>query len=144
MVDEGSELYYDPSQLTQKDSKPEEQLPIEFPGHHQMAEVQTPHSQGHRGHPHHQPNVYHQYNNVPMASPAGPSHPHPHMMNSFPVSPYGNQIPPNQFYTDASGSPINMRMAMGGHQDGRSLSPDMMRRRVTRAMTEDGYPLHGM
>jgi len=123
MVDEGSELYYNPSPLTRRDSKPEDQMPVELASR-SMAEFQTPQNHGHRGPLQHPSNPYHQYN-MPLNSPAGPSHHHPQMMNNY------------------TGSPVNMRMGMGGHQDGRSLSPDM-RRRVTRAMTEDGYPLHGM
>ena len=142
LVDEGSELCYDPSLLTQKDTKAEEQPPVQFTNR-SIAEAQTPQSYGHRGPPQHSPNAYHQYNNMPLSSPAGPSHHHPQMMNNYSGSPYGTQTPPNQIYADASGSPVNMRMAMGSLQDGRSLSPDM-RRRVTRAMTEDGYPLHAM
>lgn len=141
MVDEGSELYYDPSLLTQKETKPEPpQTPVQF-----MNEAQSPHP--HRNpHQQHHPqmqNPYHQYNNVPMPPQAGPSHHIPPMMNpSYSGgSPYGNQmpsqIPSNQFYGDNSGSPVNMRMAMGGHQQ-----PPQEGRRVTRAMTEDGY--HGM
>jgi hypothetical protein len=122
MVDEGSELYYDPSLLTQRENKSEDQTPVEL-ANRPMVEFQTPQNHGNRGPLQHQSNAYHQYN-IPLNSPAGPSH-HSQMMNNY------------------SGSPVNMRMAMGGPQDGRSLSPDM-RRRVTRAMTEDGYPLHGM
>jgi len=142
MVDEGSELCYDPSSLRQKDTKLEGQPSTEF-GKRPMAEPHTPQGYGQRGPLQHPPNAYHQYNNIPLSSPAGPSHHHPQMMNNYSGSPYGNQIPPNQIYGDASGSPVNMRMAMGGNQDARSMSPDV-RRRVTRAMTEDGYPLHGI
>lgn len=133
MVDEGSELYYDPSPLSPEELKPEPPMqPF-------MNDPRGSHP--HRGvHPpqHHQPqNVYQHYNNPQTSMQGSPMH---NMMpNNFSGSPYGNQMPNNQMYGDHSGSPVSMRMGMGGPppqpQEGR---------RVTRAMMEDGYPMHGM
>lgn len=143
MVDVDSELYYDPSLLTQKEAKSEPpQTPTQFPGEGGQPgphALRNPHQQQQHSQMRDQ---YHpsQYNNVPMPPQAGPSHHMPPMMNTSYSggSPYGNQIPSNQFYGENSGSPVNMRMAMGGHQQ-----PPQEGRRVTRAMADDAS-YHGM
>lgn len=145
MVDKGSDLFYDPTPLTGKESRPQppergEQL--DRPG--QVPHTpQKPHPLDTRlQHPH----AYQQQlgpMHGQMQSPNMPQH-HPSMMGGFPGgSPYGvqQQVPPDQFY--AGGSPMQMRPPqMGGMPQDHAMSPDV-RRRVTRAMSDE-YQMHGM
>ena len=145
MVDKGSDLFYDSTPLTGKESKPEssdrseqQDRPGQVPHtpqrpHHLDTRLQHPHAYQQQLGPMH----------GQLQSPNLPQH-HP-MMGGFPGgSPYGmqQQVPPDQFY--GGGSPMYMRPPQMGNmpQDHHSMSPDI-RRRVTRAMSDE-YQMHGM
>ena len=145
MVDTQSDLYYDPTPLVGKDSRPESPEK----GEQQDRLGQIPHTPQ-KAYPM-DPRLQHphpfQQQLGPMHgqihSPNMPQH-HPGMMGGFPGgSPYGvqQQVPPDQFY--GGGSPMHMRLSqMGGTPQDHAMSPDI-RRRVTRAMSDE-YQMHGM
>ncbi|KAF9648764.1 hypothetical protein BDM02DRAFT_2073680 [Thelephora ganbajun] len=123
MVDKGSDLYYNPTPLTGKESR------------HESSDkgIEPPNRLGQQlGQMHGQ-----------MQSPNMPQH-HPGMMGGFPGgSPYGvqQQVPPDQFY--GGSSPMHLRPPqMGSVPQDHTMSPDI-RRRVTRAMSDE-YQMHGM
>ena len=147
MVDKGSDLYYDSTPLTGKESKPEssdKDIQLNRPG-------QVPHTPPKPlpldmrvQHPHaYQQQLGQMHGQMQSPNPNMPQH-HPGMMGGFPGgSPYGVQqhVPPDQFY--GGGSPMHMRpQQMGGVPQDHTMSPDI-RRRVTRAMSDD-YQMHGM
>lgn len=146
MVDKRSDLYYDPTPLTGKEPKPESFDKVEQ--HDRPGQVphtpQKPHPLDTRlQHPHAYPQQHLGPMHGQMQSPNMPQH-HPGMMGGFPGgSPYGvqQQVPPDQFY--GGGSPMHMRPPhMGSIPQEHTMSPDI-RRRVTRAMSDE-YQLHGM
>lgn len=149
MVDKGSDLHYDPTPLTGKESKPESSdRGSERPDRSgQMPHTpQKPHPLDTRlQHPHaYQQQLGPMHGQMQMQSPNMPQH-HPGMMGGFPGgSPYGvvqQQVHPDQFY--AGGSPMHLRPPqMGGMPHDHTMSPDI-RRRVTRAMSDE-YQMHNM
>jgi hypothetical protein len=136
LVEEDSELFYDPSPLLESQKKQIEPETVDDRHFPQQTQDFIPnHSpQNHRG-----AAQNYQYGN---SSPAGsyPMTRHAsHQGNVYPTSSF-NAIPPNQFYGGGDvSSPVRMSsMSM----DSMNISPDI-RRRVTRGMTEDGYGMHG-
>lgn len=122
-VDDGSELYYDPTPLidSQKTEKPEDE--------NQQSEFNAPGMSPTMSR-NHQP----------------PGYPYsPHVQRNYPGGPFGS-IPPGQFYNGPggdAGSPMRMMnhdvMGMGGMGMGMGMSP--VGRRVTRGMTEEFGPM---
>ncbi|TFK40366.1 hypothetical protein BDQ12DRAFT_680829 [Crucibulum laeve] len=161
LVDKYSDLYYDPTPLQEAVRKvTEEENPEERPEQHQQQQHhsmsprhQTPHRErgdihmsgvhSQMGHGH---DVSPQHHRHPMAPPG-----------YYPGSPGGMMRGPpgpgpGSFYDGSVGSPMRMGMGMepsmagmgmGGGMPGMQMnvSPDM-RRRVTRGMTEEGFPMH--
>lgn len=145
MVDKGSDLYYDPSPLTGKESKPE---PPDRGGELADRHGQIPHTPQ-KPHPLdtrlQHPHAYQQQLGPMHGQMQSPNmQHHPGMMGGFPGgSPYGvqQQVPPDQFY--GGGSPMHLRPPhMGGMPQDHAMSPDI-RRRVTRAMSDE-YQMQGM
>jgi hypothetical protein len=138
LVDEGSDLYYDPTILLESAKNQKERdtaddrasMPPQPPD---FAAQHTP--QPHRV----QPNGYPYGGNVTPAMNYPSTRHGNHMGNVYPGGPF-NPIPPNQFYGTGDGlSP----MRMGTHLEANNITPDI-RRRVTRGMADDGYGMHGI
>ncbi|EPQ54375.1 hypothetical protein GLOTRDRAFT_130489 [Gloeophyllum trabeum ATCC 11539] len=126
LVDEGSELYYDPSPLLETVNK---QLPKDEDSADRDASMHPPDMLARSPSMQRQASSGQYGYNVPM-SPAMSSR-----QGAYPASPY-TSAPSNQYYGDA-GSPVKM----GYPAD--NFSPD--RRRMTRGnMADDSYPgFHG-
>ncbi|KAI0926070.1 hypothetical protein AcV5_008634 [Taiwanofungus camphoratus] len=164
LVDEYSELYYDPSSLLeyQKESRPsadgeEASTSTNNPTHSAPDFPSTPQAQ-HRHPPHamhtpqhHSTQYFAATPNMPMGSPR-----HPFPGQGMGYGGMNHPVSPAQFYGGGDGMPASpMRMGMGGMRMGMGIglhSPDAMgmgspdvRRRVTRGMSaEDGFGgMHG-
>ncbi|KII85013.1 hypothetical protein PLICRDRAFT_178778 [Plicaturopsis crispa FD-325 SS-3] len=120
LVDEGSDLYYDPSPLDQSQKSEEEDREGSARGASQSsrrADRQLP-PQAHRS-----SSTPYGYQSPSMA---------PRYLGGT-TAPF-NAVPPGQFYGSEAGTP-----GRGGmHPDSMSVSPDV-RRRVTRGMADDSY-----
>jgi hypothetical protein len=135
LVDEGSDLFYDPTPLFECQKKVEEingTEPIrESLRHHHHQQQQHQHEffvsdpLSHRGHI---PQANFGYGAVQSPTTTR----HTHMGGPYNGASFGT-ITPSQFYHDV-GTPMRI-----GDGHGMNLSPEM-RRRVTRGMMDDGYP----
>ncbi|KAI0264413.1 hypothetical protein BC834DRAFT_826589 [Gloeopeniophorella convolvens] len=121
-VDEGSDLYYDPSPLMDylKDAKP-----VNVSDTHSGAMNPSAHQRGQAipmaGH--------HSTNGVGMSPVVGTPTRHgiPGQMGSYPGGPQFHAIPPNQFYgaTDRGSPMVTRGMGIGMGMDGMGITPDV-------------------
>jgi len=125
-VEEGSELYYDPSPLLeyQKEEKQEAPNIIAIGGMPSSSSNPQP---SQRGQPY--PLAGHHSSNGIAMSPVVTT-PTRHVMPGQMGGPYGgphfHAIPPNQFYGEDRGSPMVMRgMGVGMGMDGMGITPDV-------------------